>query len=577
MTAMDVTPPSGGGGGTAIAMEPTTGKLAEDPQDHTLDAILKHIGQFGRFQLMIFMLICLPMMFHAMFSVTYVFTAGTVVHRCNITECDRPDSRYEEPWTQFSIPKRGNDLDKCTRYGNDKLTNWNHSLNICLAENYDQTSIESCPHDSFIFRDEEVTISNDFGIYCDDEWKLSLVGTINNLGQFFGIPLGGFLADRYGRSFSIALGGILGAVLGIVRSYSPSYVWFLIFEFLDNMTSSTLYSTCFVIGIELVGPRRRVVACSVITIFYAVGEVALAMFAKYFPDWRILLRITYIPSLILLTYFWILPESVRWLLSMGKEERAKAILRRAAKVNKRKLSESALDKLVIANRDKLQQSTESKFPIRLAFSNFKWRIANCSLCWIVHVLVYYGLSLNVVLLDGDKYNNFAYIALVEIPGFFLPLLIMDRIGRRYSLFSLMLLSALCCIGTIFAANHQLLQLILFLVGKLTITASFQVLYFFASEIFPTNLRNSLLSFCSMMGRFGSMLAPQTPLLAKYYTNAPAILFASAAILSGCLSLFFPETTNTTLPTTLEEADAIGIKKKPSKAQDLNVPTTIAAS
>ncbi|KAH8380177.1 hypothetical protein KR009_009343 [Drosophila setifemur] len=543
---------------------------SKDSEEVTLDAILKHLGQFGRFQLIIFLLICLPMMFHAMFSVTYVFTAGTVTHRCHIEECDSQDSSYYEPHTEFSIPHNGKDLDSCNRNTNDLLPQWNQSADICLAQNFREQT-EACPGSKFIFRDNEVTISNDFGIFCDDEWKLSMVGTVNNLGQFFGIPIGGFVADRYGRSFSIALGGILGAVIGTIRSFSPSYGWFLVFEFLDNMTSSTLYSTCFVIGIELVGPRRRVLACSVITVFYAVGEVALAMFAKAFPDWRILLRITYMPSLILLAYFWILPESVRWLLSQGKEERAKGILRRAATVNKRKLSETMLDKLVLANRDKLEQSAESRFPIREAFKNFKWRIANCSLCWIVHVLVYYGLSLNVVLLDGDKYNNFAYIALVEIPGFFLPLLIMDRIGRRYSLCGLMLASGLCCIGTIFASGEQpVLQLVLFLIGKLTITASFQVLYFFASEIYPTNLRNSLLSFCSMMGRFGSMLAPQTPLLAKYYANAPAMLFACAAIGSGLLTLFFPETTNVVLPTTVQEAEAIGVKKKPSQGKDLDL-------
>ncbi|KAH8270396.1 hypothetical protein KR018_009667 [Drosophila ironensis] len=545
---------------------------APTSEDVTLDAILKHLGQFGRFQLIIFVLICLPMMFHAMFSVTYVFTASTVTHRCYIAECDSQDSSYYASHTDFSIPHNGKDLDSCNRFTNDQISESNQSLvvDICKADYFKPETV-ACPGNKYVFRDNEVTISNDFEIFCDDEWKLSMVGTINNLGQFFGIPIGGFVADRYGRSFSIALGGIMGAVIGTIRSYSPSYVWFLVFEFLDNMTSSTLYSTCFVIGIELVGPRRRVLACSVITVFYAVGEVALAMFAKAFPDWRVLLRITYMPSLILLAYFWILPESVRWLLSQGKEERAKDILRRAARVNKRKLSESMLDKLVLANRDKLQQSAESRFPIREAFKNFKWRIANCSLCWIVHVLVYYGLSLNVVLLDGNKYNNFAYIALVEIPGFFMPLFIMDRFGRRYSLCGLMLTSGLCCIGTIFAgADQPVLQLILFLVGKLTITASFQVLYFFASEIYPTNLRNSLLSFCSMMGRFGSMLAPQTPLLAKYYANAPAMLFAGAAIISGLLTLFFPETTNVVLPTTVQEAHAIGGQKKPSQSKDLDL-------
>ncbi|KAH8404448.1 hypothetical protein KR222_002071 [Zaprionus bogoriensis] len=571
MTAMGATSEAPPPANTVQAPSATNNNAAADSEEVSLDSILKYIGQFGRFQLVIFMLICLPMMFHAMFSVTYVFTAGTVMHRCNISECDSANSPYDADWTEYSIPWNGKDLDKCNRYENTMLANWTQSENICFDYNYNRAKIESCPGNNFVFRDEELTISNDFGIYCDDEWKLSLVGTINNLGQLFGIPLGGLVADRYGRSFSIALGGILGAVLGIVRSFSPNYICFLIFEFLDNMTSSTLYSTCFIIGIELVGPKRRVIACSVITVFYAIGEVALAMFAKAFPDWRTLLQITYTPSLILLAYFWILPESVRWLLSVGKEEKAKDILRRAARVNKRKLSESALDKLVIANQEKLHQSQESKFPIGEAFRNFKWRIANCSFCWIVHVLVYYGLSLNVVLLDGDKYNNFAYIALVEIPGFFLPLLIMDRFGRRFSLCGLMLLSGACCIATIFAGGDQpVLQLVLFLIGKLTITASFQVLYFFASEIFPTNVRNSLLSFCSMMGRIGSMSASQTPLLAKYYANAPLILFATGAIISGVLTLFFPETTNIVLPTTLKEADAIGVKKKPSKGQELNL-------
>lgn len=66
---------------TIPQMEVVTQANGADPEEITLDAILKHIGQFGRFQLFIFLLICLPMMFHAMFSVTYVFTAGTVMHR----------------------------------------------------------------------------------------------------------------------------------------------------------------------------------------------------------------------------------------------------------------------------------------------------------------------------------------------------------------------------------------------------------------------------------------------------------------------------------------------------------------
>jgi len=49
--------------------------------DNSLDAILVRIGQFGRYQIINYVLLCIPMLFNAFFSISYVFTASTVVHR----------------------------------------------------------------------------------------------------------------------------------------------------------------------------------------------------------------------------------------------------------------------------------------------------------------------------------------------------------------------------------------------------------------------------------------------------------------------------------------------------------------
>jgi MFS family permease len=58
----------------------------------------------------------------------------------------------------------------------------------------------------------------------------------------------------------------------------------------------------------------------------------------------------------------------------------------------------------------------------------------------------------------------------------------------------------------------LVQLLLFLLGKFGITISFAVVFVFTAELFPTELRHSTLACCSMLGRIGSVIAPQTPLL-----------------------------------------------------------------
>ncbi|XP_067647016.1 organic cation/carnitine transporter 2-like [Eurosta solidaginis] len=536
--------------------------------DRTLDNILVRIGQFGRFQLLNYVLLCIPMMFNAFCSISYAFTASTVVHRCNVTQCDSPTSGYYEPWLNYTIPMKGSNYEQCTRFvaKNKRAESFatkysNTSSESCTPDYFHQGAVEKCEN-NFKFRDEVYTISNEFSIFCSNVWKLSMVGTVSNIGQFVGIPLGGFISDHFGRRTTLAVCGFLSAIMGLLRSISSSYYMFITFEFLDLAVGATLYQTAFLLAIELVGLKRRVAATTIITVFYPLGEVLLAALAQKFQNWRHLLRVLYTPALLHIVFLLILPESVRWLLSQGKEEEVSRLLKRAARINKREISEEDLKVLISQNRMKLQQSHESSYPIWKALKLFRWRFINCCLCWFTHKLIGLGLSLTSVTLAGNKYVNFQLSGLIQMPALILPLFIMDKIGRRYSLCGSMLICAICMLGaTLVGANNATLQLVLFLMGKFAITCSLQILYFFTSEIFPTNIRNSMLSLCSMAGRFGSMLSPQGPLLASYYEFAPQILFASFALLSGTSTLLFPETTDKALPTTLHDAEHLSDKKQ----------------
>lgn len=60
----------------------------------------------------------------------------------------------------------------------------------------------------------------------------------------------------------------------------------------------------------------------------------------------------------------------------------------------------------------------------------------------------------------------------------------------------------------------LLQIVLFLISKFLITISYNIIYIYSAEMFPTELRLSLCGFASMFGRIGSMIAPQTVLLVR---------------------------------------------------------------
>lgn len=257
----------------------------------------------------------------------------------------------------------------------------------------------------------------------------------------------------------LAIAGFLSSIMGIIRSYSTNYYMFLSFELLDMVVGSTLFPTSFLLAIELVGPKRRVAAATIITIFYSLGEALLGVLAEQFQNWRILLRVLYIPAALQIFFLFILPESVRWLLSQGKEEQAVGILKKAARINRKVLPDSSLKNLINSNKIKLETANESSYPIWLAIKTFFWRICNCSLCWFTHTLVALGLSLNSVNLGGNKYNNFMLNGLVQVPGLILPLFIMNTIGRRFSLFGSMLVCALCMGATILFGKSNIITII----------------------------------------------------------------------------------------------------------------------
>ncbi|EDS45427.1 organic cation transporter [Culex quinquefasciatus] len=525
--------------------------------DIDLDGVLNEIGQFGRFQIKQYGLMVIPVIFHAM-ALSYVFTAGRLNYRCEIPGCeDVQHPTYLPAWISNSVPFINGAPSRCERYelssnpAQDKLS--------CDAADFDADAVIRC--DSFIYEDDEVTIAREFNITCpNNDWKLALVGTVNNIGQFVALPVAGYLSDRYGRKLVLVMSVAGSAVFGILRAYATSYEMFLVMEFLDPAMGTTMYSTAFLLGLELVAAEMRVTGNNIISCLYALGEAILGLLAMHFRNWRTLLKVAYIPGLLSVPLLLTTSESIRWLISKGHREKAFKLLQKAAAMNGKQLSPSAIDKYCPKPDDDLEhlESQNSSFYklLRNAIRSpgLLLRVVNCSFCWLTNTLVYYGLSLNSVTLAGDKYLNFILVALIELPGYVILQMILDRIGRRITLCSSMLLCGLFCFLSEFvpAENHWT-NLGMFLVSKLAITMSFCTLYIYTAEIFPTNLRQSLMAICSMFGRFGSMIAPQTPLLAKLWLPLPMVVFGTMGIASGLTILQFPETLNTQLPNTVEEA------------------------
>lgn len=166
------------------------------------DEILAQIGEFGRYQRVNYLLICLPVLFAAANSLSYVFTAGIPKYRCRIDECDDDAERakYQTEWLELAIPGTRDShgtftpSDTCLRYVSS-IGDREFESEMCNASWFAPPQTERCQE--LVYDTGEHTIVQDWQLTCkENTWKLAFVGTTHFAGLVVGTALFGYLADR---------------------------------------------------------------------------------------------------------------------------------------------------------------------------------------------------------------------------------------------------------------------------------------------------------------------------------------------------------------------------------------------
>lgn len=298
-------------------------------------------------------------------------------------------------------------------------------------------------------------------------------------------------------------------------------------EFLESFGASALVGI-WILALECVTSKYRVFGNAIVTSSFSLGEVVLGVVAMYFHDFRHILWIMYAPGVLLIAYFWLVPESVRWLLVNGRVNEAIKILKRIAHVNGKHLSNKSIEMIQLKysnefrkndpNENDNNQSTAQLLYSILKSKTLCLRLFNCCFQWINCCFCYYGLSLIVTHIPGeDRYTSFIYSAFMEIPGLLLSLLLLNKLKRRISLFIALFMTAISTAATVWVPEeNSTIMLVLFMLAKIAITCTFISMYIYTAEQWPTNLRTTIICACSMIGRFGSMVAPLIGILVENF-------------------------------------------------------------
>ncbi|XP_070532076.1 organic cation transporter protein-like [Ptychodera flava] len=555
------------------------------------DDILKHIlGEFGKYQKVVCFLMALIAIPFSYDIIGPVFLAASTNSWCKIPYAAEVSAQiclanFTDNCAQMvknlTIPSKHTDIgcgtelsfDQCYRY-NITYREIIYSIENGKTSHVNYTKIK-CDHGWEYDKSQyKSTVPQQFDLVCDREFLNAMATSFYMAGLLIGSFVSGYILDRIGRKKGFLIGVAGMTVFGVITAFSTDFWMFAIARFLVGMTSFGAFLAAFVFITEITGPSKRTIAAMVSMIFFGVGYMMLALHGYMIREWKTLQLVTSVPTILFLSYWWLIPESPRWLIAVGREEEAEDIIRKCGRVNNVPVPEDISGdswnpmKMNEAKKmDTIKHSEEKGTMLDLfRLPNMRKKTLILFYNWFVNTLVYYGLAFNTSNLGGNDYFNCFLAGAVEIPAYGLGLFIMgtERMGRRWSMFYTMVIGGITCVAAAFVppcGATVWVGITLATISKFLVTCSFGMVYIFSAELFPTPLRSTGVGMCSMCARIGGILAPQLLLMSKIWAKLPAVVFGVACILAGILILPLPETRGKKLPETLEEGERFGKKPK----------------
>lgn len=174
-----------------------------------------------------------------------------------------------------------------------------------------------------------------------------------------------------------------------------------------------------------------------------------------------------------------------------------------------------------------------------------------ALIWLCCAHTFFGVNQYIGRLQGNLYVNVILSAASLAPAIILCVFANLYLKRKVSVVAFFLTAAISLILLSFTTDESA-SLALAIIGQIGMYTAFVTVYLYASEVFPTVIRNSAMGFASVFARFGGFIAPFVVNIGEEWISI--IIFSSVACFAAILCSFLPETKDIVLFNSIEQIE-----------------------
>lgn len=409
------------------------------------------------------------------------------------------------------------------------------------------------------------------------------------IGSIVGVLFAGILSDRFGRKSTMILSAVLFSTSAIGCAVSADFNQLVIYRIIGGVGIGvvSIISPLYISEVAVAQYRGRLVSLYQLAVTigflgaYLVNYQLLG-YSMSNPDagtgwwnlvfvsevWRGMLGMEALPAIMFFIIIFFIPESPRWLILKGKEEKATNIFERIYTSSKEALFQLTETKSVLSSESKSEWKLLLQPGIRKAVV-IGVCIAVLGQFMGVNAVLYYGPSIfeNAGLSGGDSLFYQVLVGLVNTLTTVLALVIIDKVGRKKLVYygvsgmviSLILIATYFIYGESWGISSIFL-LIFFLFYVFCCAVSIcAVVFVLLSEMYPTRVRGLAMSIAGFALWIGTYLIGQlTPWMLQNLTPAGTFILFAIMCVPYMLIVWklVPETTGKSL----EEIERHWMKK-----------------